>query len=40
MLYQKMLKSKMLQKSFFSNFPYQRDVCKEVLAEMKVNNIK
>lgn len=27
-------------KEFFSNFPYQRDVCKEVLAVMKVNNIK
>lgn len=25
---------------FFSSFPYQRDVCKEVLAEMKANNIK
>lgn len=39
MLYQKMLKSKMLQR-VFSSFPYQRDVCKEVLAEMKANNVK
>ena len=27
-------------KEFFSRFPYQRGVCKEVLAEMKANNIK
>lgn len=27
-------------KEFFSSFPYQRDVCKEVLAEMKANNVK
>lgn len=27
-------------KEFFSRFSYQRDVCKEVLAEMKANNEK
>lgn len=27
-------------KEFFTRFPYQRDVCEEILAEMKANNTK